>query len=370
MRFIVHACALFFFPCLLLGAEQVVEVPPVSYNGALFVNAKARKLYAGWGQQEGEYEKGLFVYDIQADGTLTGSDERIYPNSPDPFITDSEHSPTYFLRAVGCMLLSRDEHKLYLGVQGNRHSESKTLVVYDLDDKGEPKGKPRGYPIGNFHLGISHMLLDPKLDLLYTIGWGGSGLFTMPLDKAGEPRGEPQTYGFGYNAKSAMIPSEKYTVLIFGGQTSVLEVGDLTPDGMLQLPVTSVPIPDIKDVVQLARVGRFLYFVDRKKLYCWPLDKEWRPVDNPKAMPGILPISVWEGVHSSLYVVEGEYVPAGKKGDPPKLVSTKIARYKPDDKGNLGKAAYVTETFEKKTVYTMTVDESSGTIYVSLGALP
>ncbi len=370
MKFLVHACALIFIARLLTGAEQVVEVPSVTFNGAIFVNAKARKLYVGWGHQEGDYEKGLFVYDIQADGTVSGSDERNYPNSPDPFITQPDFAPTYFFRAVACILLSRDSHKLYLGVQGGRHSESKTLVVYDLDDKGEPKGKPRGYPIGNFHGGISHMLLDPKLDLLYTIGWGGSGLFTMPLDTTGEPKGEPQVYAFGYNAKSAMIPSDNYNVMIFGGQQDVLEVGDLSPDGTLQLPVASVPIPNLKDAVFLARVGRFLYFIDQRKLYCWPLDKEGRPTDNPKALPRIQPVSVWEGVHSSLYVVEGEFEPAENKGEPPRLVATKIARYKPDDNGDPGKPVYVSERFEKKAVLSMAVDEASEKIYVSLGDIP
>lgn len=362
------AAMLAVLPAVLSAAEQVIEVPP-SGLGAIFVNSKARKLYVGWGHQEGEYEKGLFVFDIDADGTLTGHDERVYPNSPDPFPQNAAN-PYFFLRAVGCMMLSRDGHKLYLGVQGNRHSETKPLVVYDLDEKGEPKGKARNYAIGNFHTGISHMLLDPKLDLIYTIGWGGSGLFTMPVGKDGEPTSQPQAYGFGYNAKTAMIPDDRFTSLTFGGQAPVLEVCDTTPEGTLQLPPTTIPVPDVKDSVRLTRVGKFLYFVDQGRLFCWGLDKESRPIDNPKLVPGIKAVSLRDGVQSSLYVVEGDFGPGAKKDDPPKLTATRIARYKPDEKGALGKPAYVSETFERKQPSSWTVDEATATIYASFSALP
>ncbi|MBI4025546.1 MAG: hypothetical protein HY360_11240 [Verrucomicrobia bacterium] len=350
------------------AAEQVIEAPNF-YNGAMLVNSKARKLYAGWGAAEGEWEKGLWVFDIQPDGSITGSDERTYPNSPDPFLTQPGSGPNTFFRMVGFMLLSPDGRRLYLGVAGCRHAEKKPLVVYDLDEKGEPKGKPRAYQIGNFHLGISHMLLHPRLPLLLSIGWGGTGLFMMPL-KQGEPAGDPQLYGFGYNAKSALIPSDHFDALIFAVQGGVVEVGDLNPAGELEMPVPAFKIPQgWTDALRMARVGRCLYFARERQLWMWPLDKEWRPIGDPKPVPQVSAISVWEGVHPSLHVVIGEFE-EGEKGKSPRQTASWIARFKPDASGDIGKPVFLSEKLDHKTVGSMTVDEATGEIFASTSALP
>jgi len=207
------------------------------------------------------------------------------------------------------------------------------------------------------------MLLDPKLPLLYTIGWGGNGLFTMPLKKDGEPTGEPMSYPFGYNAKSAMIPSDKFDCLIFGGHPSTVEVGDLNTAGDLEQSVSKFKIVESPEVVQLARVGRSIYFTREKQLWVWPLDRDWRPVDAPKPIPKISAVGLWEGLHPFLYVVLGEFEPNANPKDS-KLAATRLARFKPDAAGQPGQPEFVSERFEGKTIRRIAMDESTGVIYV------
>ncbi|MBI4025970.1 MAG: hypothetical protein HY360_13370, partial [Verrucomicrobia bacterium] len=96
------------------------------------------------------------------------------------------------------------------------------------------------------------------------------------------------------------------------------------------------------------------------------LDAEWRPVGEPKPLPNAPAVSVWEGVHSSLYVVLGEFAPSADA----KQVASKIARFKPDASGELGIPAFVSERFEGKTIPSMTVDEGTGVIYATMYPLP
>jgi len=63
----------------------------------------------------------------------------------------------------------------------NQPPMSNTLVVYDLNEKGEPTGKPRGYKSGDPHFIILDMLVDPRATFLYSVGWGGPGVYAMPL---------------------------------------------------------------------------------------------------------------------------------------------------------------------------------------------
>ena len=88
------------FPCLALAAESVVEVPISGISSsALLVNSKARKLYVGGGHMNGEW--GLWVYGIQADGSTTATDERVYPEP-----LDRRLNSNYDFPAVTSLVLS------------------------------------------------------------------------------------------------------------------------------------------------------------------------------------------------------------------------------------------------------------------------
>jgi len=148
---------LLLFPFHVLAAEQVVELSlPVprrsAYERALLVNTGARKLYAGSGGWESNNEKGLWVFDIDRDGSVTGSDERLYAQSPDPPFTD--------------------------------HIRSDILCT------------------------IRSMALNPKLNLLYLLG-GHKMLFAMPL-KNGEPGGEPLAWRTDEFTPTLMLPNERF----------------------------------------------------------------------------------------------------------------------------------------------------------------
>ncbi len=349
----------------LLAIEQIIEVPTV-YNGALLVNSKAHKLYAGWGDMAGTPDQVLWVFDIQPDSTISATDERCYPNSQDLPPGTAGGSQKTFSHWVRSMALSRDGRKLYLGLQGalRQFSEGQPLVVYDLDEKGEPKGKPRSYKIGDFWAGISHLLLHPRLDLLICIGDSGSEVWAMPL-RNGEPTGEPGAYRFGSRDKDSMLASDKFDSLIFGARGSTVEVVDVNPAGEVDTgTVSSLTGPSSQEFFRLARVDHHLYFVLGKQLWVWPLDREWHPTVKPQPKPDFSVFSLWEGSHSFLYLVLGEW--AEDKGKPPKLVGTKLARYKPDAKGDPGKPEFVSDVFPGKMIHSIARDETSGATYVTL----
>jgi hypothetical protein len=350
-----------------IAKEKIVTVQiPGHGRGCLHVNSKARKLYMGGGDPaSGNWR--LIVYDIDADGTVTGTDERVYPDpSTQTTVSGNYHS-------CASILSSPDGRRLYLGLQGTGGAPAKSLAVFDLDAKGEPKGNPRLYAIGNFHTGISHMLLDPNNPFLYTIGWGGMGLFTMPL-KDGEPCDTPINTNFGYNAKTAMIPSDQFDMLIFagmnGGAGAVMEVGGLGSEGKLEPPIENVPMWKDQQIPIVARVGKFLYYAHGNQLWVQPLSATWSlKGQTVKPVPGMTAVSVMEGVHPSLYVVLGELGP-NPDGKGQKLVSTQIAQFKPGPDGQPGKPEFLSDPFKSACPREWTINETTGIFYVNLVGLP
>ena len=331
------------------------------YDGAMVVNVKARKLYAGHGAAEGEWENGLWVYDLDADGEISGTDERILPNSPDPYATAPNVRPNYFFRAVCAMALSTDGRKLYLGLCGARKTEPKPLVVYDLDTKGEPVGKPRAYEAGKDCPDISSLLLDPKLGILYCVAYGTGGIRAVTL-KDGEPTDQSRVFPFGGANNYMIMPGGRMGEYMIGGRPSRVGVVSSTPDGELVDGMDfSVGNPDAW--LCLARVDHCLYFVMDDKLWSWPLDKEWKPVGKAVAHPNIPASKIMTGIHSSVYVVQGEYTQA-KDPKARTLIGTRIARYQPDAQGRLDKPAFLSETFNHR-IMSLTVDDSTGVIYGS-----
>ena len=188
------------FSTVLFPKEMVIEVP-ATYNGRC-CQLKARKLMRAGATRKANRKRTL-GYDIQSDGEVTGSDERVYPtrlNHP----ASAPGAPGLFSRRR--RHVARRWQKALSRRESGRHSE-KPLVVYDLDEKGEPKGKAARVRNGQFSSRhFASAFRSPRVNPLYN-RLGRHGLFTMPLKNGSA--GDPQAYTFGYNAKSSMLPSDR-----------------------------------------------------------------------------------------------------------------------------------------------------------------
>jgi hypothetical protein len=364
----VAALALLLTAPLVSGAERVIEVTfRDGYNGALLLNSKARKIYVGWTEGDVSPQEGLLVCDLGKDGSLLPG-ERVYPNSPDPRTPPGIKG----VNSLVAMALSPNGRMLYLGLRNPPASVAKPLVVYDLDEKGEPKGKPRSYAIGNFHSGVRAMIADPKRACLYVIGHGGTGLFTMPLKPDGEPTGEPTNSQFGYNNKTSFALSEDSRYLYFVDEPSTLEVGTLDDQGQVDKP-EKLTISNVRGHPLVACAGRGLFILQGDQFYIWPLDEGHFPIgEMMTSPPSKIPVqAICEGTHPYLYAAlnvfeDGEV----GKGEKPGVAGVKLARYLPDAKGNLGKPEYLSEILDFRLVNAIAVDESTKVIYVTTREAP
>ncbi len=370
--FIPLAGLLFLVPLPSLhAAERVITVEGYNvnyspfYDGPMLVNSKAKKLYCGRGYSDGEYDQGLYVYDISADGEITGTDERILPNSPDPVQPPPPGGgPTYYFRVVYGIAVSPDGRKLYLGLCGCRNSEAKPLVVYDLDEKGEPTGKPRSYEIAKGLKNIQSLLLHPKGNVIYTVASSTEGICSIPLVD-GEPSMTATNFAIGSVYNYQLIPNDTFDKLLVPGYPSRVQLVTVGASGGLESKDDLMfNVGEPKAWLAATRVDHTLFFALDNKLWSWTLDKDWHPVGKPVVHADIPALRVMNGVQSSLYVVLGEFDhPKGAKE--PVFVSSRVARYKPDAQGKIGKPEFLSDIFSHKRVMNLTVDESSGVIYVS-----
>lgn len=354
------------------AAERMVVVEGYNiryspfYDGPLLVNSKAKKLYCGRGYSDGEYDQGLYVYDITADGEIGGSDERILPNSPDPHQDPPPNNgPTYFFRVVYGMAISPDGRRLYLGLSGCRHSEPRPLAIYDLDEKGEPIGKPRAFGLPKGLMNIQSLLLNPKGDRLYTTASSTPGICSISLVN-GEPANTSTNFDIGSVYNYQLIPNDTFDRLLVGGNPSRFQMVTVSPAGELDSKEDQVFKAGEPPIwMSGARVDHGLYFVLDNKLCSWPLDQEWRPIGKPVVHTDIPALRVMNGVQSSLYVVQGEYEHP-KDAKEPVLVGSRVLRYKPDAQGKIGKPEFTSEVLARRRIMNLTVDESSGVIYVGV----
>jgi hypothetical protein len=344
-----------------LAGEGFIEVSLPS-AGAMLVNSKARKLYVGWGQAEAEAEKGLYVFDIEADGSIFGTDERIYPSSPDPIPPGPPENPLYYIRSVGSMALAPDGKRLYLGLGGGRDFKERPLVIYDLNAKGEPTGKPRSYSPCGSAMEVLGLLLPPKAHFMITHLYS-SGAWSFDLDAKGEPCGESQHFDFGMQVKTSAVVNDSFT-RIYLANDGTIEISSLGPNGEFLKPHTSHKIGKNNGPTPLARVGRMLYSIIDGQLWKWPLNGEGDPVGKPSPVPNTRASTLLGGSHDRLYVESREYDSSDKKAAP-KPLGTRLLRYLPNDQGDPGAPEFDTGLIKQKIIARMTVDDITRTVYAA-----
>ncbi|MCM8758533.1 MAG: hypothetical protein NC906_02005 [Candidatus Omnitrophica bacterium] len=191
-----------------------------------------KKLYAGTYSYDPE-RKGLLVYDLNPDGTVSGK-PRKYSDHPDPM---PDPLPPGGWSSVTAIYLDRKHNKLFLGVSvaGVKGFEnfSKSLVMYNLDKNGEPVGVPVAFESGNPYKHIAAIAKHPKLNKLYIVGWGGSGVYVMDLDENGVPASKPIAYTVSGHGKYSINFRSDGTKIYLGTYPSVLQVCDVDANGAI-----------------------------------------------------------------------------------------------------------------------------------------
>ncbi|MGB9642971.1 MAG: hypothetical protein ACPL3Q_07220, partial [Candidatus Ratteibacteria bacterium] len=194
-----------------------------------------KKLYAGTYSYDPE-RKGLLVYDLNDDGTVKGK-PRKYSDHPDPM---PYPLPPGGWSSVTAIYLDRKHSKLFLGVgvAGVKGFENftKSLVMYELDETGEPKGKPVAFESGNPNKHIAAITMHPKFNRLYLVGWGGSGVYAIDLDAEGKPVSQSVAYNVPGNGKYSINFNAEGTKVYLGTYPSILQVCDVDTNGAIGNP--------------------------------------------------------------------------------------------------------------------------------------
>lgn len=231
------------------------------YVASVQANRAHRKLYVGVLSRDAA-RTGLHVYDLGDDGQPAGKPRR-YSDHPDELPADHHSTPV-------CLLLDVPHHKLFLGVQGSHPTHSRSLVMYDLNDQGEPVGRPVAFDHGNPHKACDALVIHPVNQRLYAVGWGGEGVFIIDRDTEGRPVGTPvfhRTGGYGGSVVALRSDARK---LYRGTYPSVIEVCDLNPQGEIVGPPRSHAIPNgPKEYARFVATDRALYFRGPDQRLAW-----------------------------------------------------------------------------------------------------
>lgn len=189
-----------------------------------------RKLYAGTYSYDPK-RQGLLVYDLNPDGTVSEKPRR-YSDHPDPM---PDPFPPGGWSSVTSLFVDKTHNKLFMGVSvsGVKGFENfkRSLVMYNLDEKGEPQGNPQAYESGNPYIHIAAIAMHPKLNRIYTVGWGGSGIYAIDLDENGIPSSKPEAFPVAGNGKYSINFRSDGTKVYLGTYPSVLQVCNLDEKG-------------------------------------------------------------------------------------------------------------------------------------------
>jgi hypothetical protein len=174
---------------------------------------------------------GLWVYDLKDDGTVDGK-PRKYRDHPDPMpepLTPGGWS------SVTAIYLDTKHNKLFLGVgvAGVKGFENfkNPLVMYNLDANGEPIGTPQAFDTGNQYKHVAAICMHPKLNRLYTSGFGFAAVSAFDLDSNGVPVSKPIVYPVGGIGKYSISIRSDGTKMYLGTYPETLEVCDLDANG-------------------------------------------------------------------------------------------------------------------------------------------
>jgi hypothetical protein len=233
---------------------------------SVVANREQRKLYVGVLSLDAG-RSGLWVFDLGEDGQPTGK-ARKYADHPDELPAGHHSTPV-------CLLHDARNRKLFLGVQGSHPTHARSLVMWSLDERGEPVGKPEAFDHGNPNKSCDAMTIHPTNGRLIAVGWGGEGVFVLDRDDAGRPIGKPTFHRTGGYGGSAVALRADGTKLYRGTYPSVIEVCDLDARGDVVGAARLKEIPNgPKEYARFVATDRAIYFRGPDKRLAWfTLDK-------------------------------------------------------------------------------------------------
>ncbi len=288
----IVGCVLFFLVLALncYSQKQEMRLPysilrSTDTGGAhifcVLADQSRKKLYAGTYSYDPE-RKGLLVFDLNQNGTVSGK-ARKYSDHPDPM---PDPLPPGGWSSVTALYLDRQHNKLFLGVSvaGVKGFEnfSKSLVMYNLDKNGQPAGKPVAFESGNPYKHIAAITKHPKFNRIYTVGWGGSGVYAIDLDENGNPASKPVGYSVPGHGKYSINFNADATKLYLGTYPSVLQVCDLDEKGaVLNTRSYSVKNGPAEYMICAATEKAVFFKGPENKLAYWLLDKSGEPQGDP-----------------------------------------------------------------------------------------
>ena len=249
----------------------------IEYPQAIVCDPGQKKLYVGARSHDAQ-RRGLYVFDLGADNTPITPGRR-YSDHPDPL-------PEASTSTIICMKFDARHHKLFMGISSTQPDFATTLVMYSLDEKGEPTGKPEAFATGNPKFSCQAILLHPKLNRLYTCGSGGLGVYAYDLDETGRPMGQPIAFSAGTQGKCSLGMRSDGSKLYLGTYPSTVDVLDLDAAGNASKP-RSYKVPrgnnnnnaSLNVYLNIAVNDRGVYFKGGNgNLSYFPLDNFGEPV--------------------------------------------------------------------------------------------
>ena len=244
---------------------------------SICANRAQKKLYVGVLSRDAA-RTGLWVYDLDEKGQPTHlltrsvsegvrpdsiAQPRKYSDHPDPLPVGQHSTPV-------CLLLDAANRKLFLGVHGSHPTHARALVMYSLDERGDPTGQPEAFDHGNVNKACDELRLHPQSKKLLAVGWGGEGFFVVDRDANGRPtsKGIQQRFG-GYGSSSFGLRSDA-SKLYRGTYPSVIEVCDLDAQGQLVGAARSTKIPNGPQAyAKIVVTDRAIYFVGPDQRLSW-----------------------------------------------------------------------------------------------------
>lgn len=203
----------------------------------------------------------MWVFDLREDGQPTGQ-PRKYSDHPDE-LPAGQHS------TVVCLLHDATSRKLYFGVQASYPTHTRGLVMYSLDERGEPRGKPEAFDHGNPNKSCDALTLHPNGRLI-AVGWGGEGVFVLDRDEQGRPVGNAIFHRTGGYGGYSVALRRDGTKLYRGTYPSVIEVCDLDAHGDVVGKPRVVSIPNgPQEYARIVTTERAIYFRGPDKRLSW-----------------------------------------------------------------------------------------------------
>ena len=232
-----------------------------------------KKVYVGtWYDWQ---RKNLLVFDADKDGKVTG-EPRHYLDHPDAL-------PNGQWSMINSIFIDHRHHRLWMGVGVSQQTGfTRPMVTYALDEKGEPMGDPEAYDNGNPYHSCQGFALHPKLDRLYTAGWGGANVWAFDLDQDGKPAKGPITFNIGGYGKSSVTMRPDGTKIYLGTYPSTVSISDVDEKGNLTGKTRDLIAKDAPAVYLTPAINaRGVYFTGKdNKLWYYRFDEKGEPMPD------------------------------------------------------------------------------------------